>query len=127
MKSVEREFYNKNEILQIVLLNPEPRVVPLDRAVEQHGTLQLLAIDDKKKYYSQDFIKISEHDDIITGYKMTGKDTLSVVIPINQVEKIQLQDKETSSAITAIIIVGAVLGVATIAGLSAISNSLTDG
>ena len=39
---------------------------------------------------------------------MTGKDTLTVVIPIDQIEKIQLQDKGASAALSVLAILGIV-------------------
>ena len=127
IKNVKTEYFDKDQILQIVQYDPKPLVISKESSLNDIGLVQILTKDKKDRYKSDKFIKISEQDDIITGYKMTGKDTMTVVIPINQVEKIQLQDKETSSAMTAILIVGVVLGVITIAGLSAMSNSFMDG
>ena len=124
IKNVEREYINKNEILQIVLLDPEPQLVPLDIAVKHHGTIRLLTKDDKDRRHSHQFIRIRESDERITGYKMTGVDTLSVTIPIDQLEKIQLKNKGKSSGRTAGLIVGLGLGAVFIAWIVAIANEI---
>jgi len=127
IKNVEREYYYKKDIVQLVLLDPEPRVIPFDLAVKHHGTVRLLTKDDKDKYNSHQFTRISENDDIITGYKMTGKDTLSVTIPKEQIEKIQLKDEDKSSDRTAGLVVGVVLGVGIIILGAAIANDFSEG
>ena len=43
---------------------------------------------------------------------MNMKDTTAIIIPIDQIEKIKLQAKKTSSALTAVLIVGLAIGVA---------------
>ena len=123
MKNVKREYLNKKEIVQIVLLDPAPHVVSLDLAVKHHGTFQLLTKDDKNRYNSHKFIRLSENDEIITGYKMKGKDTLTVIIPIDQIEKIQLKDKGKSGGRTAGLTIG-VIGVGLVVLIAIeISNS----
>ena len=68
--------------------------------------MQLLTKDDKGSYNSHKFIRVSESEGLITGYKMTGKDTLTVVIPIDQIEKIRLQNKGASAALSVLAILG---------------------
>ena len=106
IKNAKREYINKNEVRQIVLLGPEPQVISLDLALKNPGTMHLLTKDDKDSYFSNEFIKISKSEDLITGYKMTGKDTLTVVIPIDQIEKIQLQDKGASAVLSVLAFLG---------------------
>ena len=96
------------DVRQIVLQDPEPQVISLDLALKNPGTIQLLTKDDKDNYFSHEFIKISKNEDLITGYKMTGRDTLTVAIPIDQIEKIHLQDKGASAALTVLAFLGIV-------------------
>ena len=106
IKNSEREYFNKKDISQIVLQDPEPQVISLDLALKNPGIMHVLTKDDKGIYNSHEFIKISENDKLITGYKMTGKDTLTVVIPIDQIEKIQIQDKGASATLSVLAILG---------------------
>ena len=127
IKNSKREYLKKEEITQIVKYEPEPHVVSLESTLNQNGVVQILAKDKRGNYKSHEFIKIVSHGDLIRGYTMTGNDTLTTVIPIEQIEKIQLQDKKTSSAMTAVLVFGTVLGITTIAALSAMSDGITDG
>ena len=57
--------------------------------------------------YNHSFLKIVDGGDYIKGYKMTGKDTLTVILPISQSAKIQLENKGgTIAGTTAIVIPG---------------------
>ena len=122
MMNVDREYLDKNDIEQVILLDPEPQVVPLDQAIKHYGTIRILTVDDKNRYNNHQFIRICENDEIITGYKMTGNDTLTVIIPIDQIEKIQLKDKKKSNRKTAGAIIGVGFGVFMIAGIIALEN-----
>lgn len=123
IKNVEREYYYKKDIIQYTILNPEHQTVPLELAVKHHGTILLFTKDDKDRYDTHEFIRISENDERITGYKMTGKDTLTVIIPIDQIEKIQLKDKGKSGGRTAGLTIG-VIGVGLVVLIAIeISNS----
>jgi len=127
IKFTKREYYNKKDITQYVILDPEPRVVPFDQALKHHGAIRLLIRDDKDRYNSHQFIRIGENEEIITGYKMTGYDTLTVIIPIDQIETIQLKDKDKSSDRTAGLVVGVALGVGIIILGAVIASDLSDG
>ena len=56
--NTEREFIDKKEIAQIVLLDPEPEVISFDLALKNPGTMSLLIRDNKGRYRSQNFVKI---------------------------------------------------------------------
>lgn len=106
IKNAEREFLDRKDVIQIVLSNSKPRIISLDSALMNPGTLQVVIKDDKGNFNSIEYIRISDRQDLITAYKMTRKDTLTVVIPINQIEQIQLQDKGTSGLLTALTSIG---------------------
>ena len=78
IKNTKRKYFNIKDINQIVLHDPEPHVVSLEKAVNHHGMIHLMTRDKKGRYSSHDFIKISEYDGIITGYKMIGIDKIIV-------------------------------------------------
>ncbi len=102
IRKVKKKYFDRNEIFQFAILDPEPHTVPLDVALKHQGEIRFLTIDNKDRYVSHQFIKISKRDDIITGYKMTGKDTLSVIIPVDQIEKIRMKDKASSAVLTTV-------------------------
>ena len=97
----EREHIHKNDILDFVIFDPEPKVVPLELALKNQGTVRILIGGESGKYNTYEYLGISENNEIMTGYKMTGKDTLTVIIPIDQIEMIQLKDKMKSNGRTA--------------------------
>lgn len=106
IKNAKREYISKSEITQIVKFDPEPHVIPVESPLTQNGALQILTKDKKGNYKSREFIKIEEQGDLVRGYRMTGNDTLTTVIPIGQIEKIQLQNKGGSAVLTLLIIFG---------------------
>ena len=126
IKNTKRVYFNKNDIGQVILVDPEPRVVPIDQALNHQSVIRLLIKDDKDNYNRHQFIRISESDEIITGYKMTENDTLTVMIPIDQIEMIQLKDKKRSNGRTAGLVVGVGAAVIVVVGTAAMANSFTD-
>ena len=127
IKNVEREYFDKDDIFQYVILDPEPHTVPLNIAVNHDGIIRMLVSNDKKAHISHEFLKISEIGERILGYKMTGKDTVNITIPIDQIEKIELKDKGRSMGRTAGLIVGVVFGVGIIILIAAMANECADG
>ena len=106
IRNAKRVYFNKKDIVQFIIQDPEPRVVPFDQALNHRGVVRLLTKEDKDTYINHQFMRISEKDEIITGYEMTGPDTLTVLIPIDQIEKIQLKDKKRSNIRTTGLVVG---------------------
>lgn len=119
IKNAKRINLEKSNIVQIVLLEPEPRVVPIDQAINHRGTIQFLTKDKRGRSHNYQFIRISERNDMITGYKMTGKDTMTVVIPIDQIAFIELKDKGMSTGQTVCLVIGGILGAALLVYIAA--------
>lgn len=111
IKNTERASVDKSKITQIF-----PDGVTLEFALKHNVPVQI-----KTKKHKYDFIAIEEQDDLIKGLAKvkTGGDTLSVVIPIDQIEKIQLQDKGKSSGRTVGVIIGVGFGVVMLVGIAA--------
>ena len=122
MKNVDRDYINKNDIADYVIFNPEPKVVSLELALKNQGAVRILTRGENDKYNTYEYLRIRANDEIITGYKMTRKDTLTVIIPIDQIDKIQLKDKKRSNVKTAGLLVGVGLGVGIIVGIVAFAN-----
>lgn len=102
----KREHIDKNDIVDFVIFDPEPKVVSLELALKNQGTVRILTRGKSGIYNTYEYLGISESDELITGYKMTGKDTLTFIIPIDQIEKIHIRDKMKSSVRTAGLVVG---------------------
>jgi hypothetical protein len=117
IKNTKRAFVDKNEITQIL-----PDGVSLEFALNYKTAVQI-----KTKNHTYNFIKIEEHEEQIKGLTMVSGDTLSVVIPIDQIEMIQLEDKGKSSGRTVGLLVGVGLGVALIVGLAVIASGFAEG
>ena len=127
IRNAKRVYLDKNDIVQYVIQDPEPRVVTFNQALNQRGVIQLLTKEDKDTYIKHQFIRISEKHDIIIGYEMTGKDTITVNIPIDQIVMIQLKDKKKSNGRTIGLVVGVGFGIALIAGFIVVINALAEG
>jgi len=127
IKNSKREYINKSEIIQIIKYDPNPQVIPVESATIYNGTVQILLKDKKGNYKPREFIKIEEQGDMIKGYSKTGNDTLTIVIPIDQIEKIQLKDVDKSMGRTAGLVVGVVFGVGIIVLIVAFANAMSDG
>ena len=110
IKYTEREYIDKDEIVRIEY-DPDPHVISFESLLNQNGAVQIVTKDKKGNHTSSDFIKIVDEGDYIKGYKMTGNDTLTIVIPIDQIEKIQLEDIKKSKAQTRGLAVGLCLGI----------------
>lgn len=91
----KRTFVEKKDIDKIMLIDPTYSVTNLDSALNHKGTILVRTIKfgDNHPYnansYNHEFFKIRDNGDFITGYEMTGKDTTSVAIPINQIKKVK--------------------------------------
>lgn len=107
IKNTKRVFVDKSKITQII-----PDGVTLEYISKNNVAVQI-----KTKRRNYDFIKIEVQEDQIKGFtRVSMKDTTTVVIPIDQIEKIKLQAKGISSAINAVSVAvltaGAVFGLA---------------
>lgn len=126
IKNVKRKYFDKNDIFQLTILDPQPQSVPIDIALAHHGTVRLLTIDGSNQS-SYEFIKIRENDERIIGYKMTGLDTANISIPLDQIEKIQLKDIKRSRSDTAVLVI-LVAGVSIVIGFFVgMANACADG
>lgn len=120
IKKMRRTFIDKKDIDKIMILQPTHLIVPLDSALNHAGTILVRTIVNKDAHpyvldtYEHSFIKIVDEGEYIKGYKMTGKDTVTVVIPISQIKRIKEVDKTGSiviSSLSAFILTMAGLGI----------------
>jgi hypothetical protein len=123
IKNTSIEMIEKEKITQVVKLNPEPTVISLDSALNYWGTLRIL-MSEKGKTKSQEFIRLTEKNNLIRGIKMTEKDTSTIIIPKNQIASIKLQDKTATTVGNVLIVGGVVTGILFIAASQASYGNL---
>ena len=123
--NAEIEYIYKNDIAAFVIFEPEQKVVPLELALKNQGNVRVLTKDENNIYNSHEYLRIRENDEKIIGYKMT-KNTITVIIPIDQIEMIQLKDKKKSNGRTAGLIVGVGLVVVSFVGAVVAANDFED-
>ena len=102
IQNAERVFIDKDKVNQIVKFDPNPQVIPLDSATKHNGTVSIQIKDDRGKYESHEFIKFEKQGDSYKCYKMTGEDTLTVVIPLEQVEKVKVVNMGATGVVNVI-------------------------
>ena len=112
IENTERIFIEKNNVKQIVKYSPEPVVIPLDSATTYSGTVLILIKEDRNKYESHNFIKFEKQGDLFKCYKMTSEDTSTVVIPLEQVEKIKVVNNDATIGATFLVWISVWAGVA---------------
>ena len=83
-----------------------PALLSLESLTIYNGGVFVKAIDNRGKLQNQKFINIELQGSVIQGIKMIGKDTVTVVIPIEQIKKVKEQNIGLS-------IVGSILIVST--------------
>jgi len=103
--NTNRENIKKENIVQLSIFNPEPQIVTLEQALTHQGFINVL-VQKNKKFDNHQFIKIADLGDMITGYRMSESDTLTLNIPIDQIEKIQLKDVGTSAVLSVLAFLG---------------------
>ena len=116
--NTERVFLDANEVKQIVKYHPNPQVIPLDSAERYSGTISVQTQDARGKYESHEFIKFEKQGDLYRCYKMTGQDTLTVVIPLAQVEKTKVVSNEATIGVSLLVGIAVLVGI----GAWAVSN-----
>ena len=111
LKGTKRKVIDKKEIDKLIIYNPKPIVVSIEEAQNHNGNVLVRTnkFKDNHPYkidsYNHSFLKIVDDGDFIKGYKMTGKDTLTVIIPLSQINRIQLESRGgTIAGTTAIVI-----------------------
>lgn len=132
-RSVKRDFMKKDEIEEIIVNNPY-RSITIDDAVNHQGNIYIRTKDAKKRnqkefeLYNHIFIDIKEDGEYLKTYSMIGPDTASVIIPISQIEMINIEDLSKSHSRTVGMTIGGMVLFITALGLIAmISNPISIG
>lgn len=90
--NTKRFFIKKSNIEKYGINTPDRITVPLDTALNFGGIVYIRIKDSDE----QSFINIEDRGESIRGIKMTSKDTMSVVIPIKQIETIKMRSRGLS-------------------------------
>ncbi|MCK5207228.1 MAG: hypothetical protein KAI99_00260 [Cyclobacteriaceae bacterium] len=73
--------------------------ISLDSAFNHNGVIQIVT-----KNKTHNLLNIEAQDDLIRGVKRTNRDTLTVVIPKDQIKKIKVKNNATSAVVTFVIV-----------------------
>lgn len=126
IKKLHKDYFLTKDVLDFAILEPEPHTVPLETALKHHGTIRILVLGDYNSYTSHEFMKIRQTEETIIGYDISGKDTHLVMIPIDQIEMIQLKDIEKSAGLTTKAIIGASLGIGLIVLIAVVITDMAN-
>jgi len=111
IKNTERLFLIPEKILFIKVLEPNPSFIAVDSVFTYTGNAVIAVKEGRNSISHYDLIKIEKTGDHIQGLTMVNSDTSTIVIPKNQVEKIEVQDKTASTVGNIAIGIGVTLGV----------------
>lgn len=100
IRNTERIIIDKEKVKQIVISDPFPRVMPLDSITRYSGNISFVINDRRDKIESQEFIQFEDMGDSYKCYKMISEDTVTVVIPLEQIEKISVPDHGASKVVS---------------------------
>lgn len=106
IKKTKKTLIDIKKIRRIQITDPERKEVSLDSALNHNGEITI-----ETAYEDYDFIKIKKIDNRLLGTSMTGKDTLKVVIPKNEIAILKVQNKGLSNTGNIFIGVGVILGI----------------
>ena len=115
IKNTTRAFFDREEVLYAIMQKPAYKKVTIEEALGYKGDIQLVTTNEKKEHIVHPFFEISQKEGYIIGYSMINQDTSTVVIPTNQIEKIQLMDEAKSKRKTRNLAIGLSLGLAALA------------
>jgi hypothetical protein len=113
VKNTKRVFVKKSKIERYVINMPDPVTAPLDFAIKHKGNVYIKTGEGEglaDKDYRYKFIDIEDRGDFIRGIKMTGKDTATVIIPIEQIEEIKLMNKDLSRGVPILLSIFIIIG-----------------
>jgi len=113
----KRIFVDKEEVKQIVIFDPDPRVISIESINLYRGKASFLIENQRGRYRSEEFIQFENLDHVLKCYQMTSEDTLTVVIPIEDVEKIKVVNMDATVGVSL------VAWLAVLTGLSALAAS----
>jgi len=111
--NTERIFLVPEKILFIKVLEPNPSFIAVDSVFTYTGNAVISVKEGRNSTRDYDFVKIENRGNLIQGLTMVNGDTSTIVIPRNQIEKIEVQDKAGSTAGNVAISIGVVLGLVT--------------
>ncbi len=121
IKNTDRIFLVPEKILFIKVLTPNPSFVAVDSIFSYTGNA-LISVKEGGSIREYDLIRIENTGDLIQGLTMVNSDTSTIIIPKNQVEKIEAQDNAASTAGNVVIVIGITLGILATWGISELSK-----
>lgn len=129
IKNTRRKYIDKSTITNIKKYDPVFTVISIDTVLNLQGNIEVVT---KKKgydnYATYSFIKIKDDGQYITGYAMTGKDTVTVIIPMEKISRIEVENRTgTIIGTTAIVIPGLWLLAISVSFIALLIEMITHG
>ena len=93
IKKTKRKYIDKNSIANIRKYDPTLTLISLDSNLNLQGNIEVVTKKGYQNYATYNFIKIQDDDRFIRGYMMTGKDTLTVIIPTEKIASIEVENR----------------------------------
>jgi hypothetical protein len=111
--NTKKGFLDISTVVKIRTLDPKVSEIPLDSAINLKGNIEVTTrkthedFESYESFKSRNYIKIVNDGQYIIGYKMMGKDTATLIIPVKRIKSIRVENKTgTIIGTTAIVIPG---------------------
>lgn len=107
IKNTIRIFIKKSNRERFVVDTPEPVMVSLDYALKHKGNVHVYKLVQNGRSgmdYKGSFINIEDQGEFIRGVKKIKKDTATLMIPVDQIEEINLLNRDISVAMPLVLI-----------------------
>ena len=103
--NTKKDMYDIDKVQSIINVN-DSEVLKVKEVTKSYGNYLITTIDDDRNYFL-----IEKNDNQIFGIRKTGKDTLTVNIPRDQISDVKIINKAKSTTGNIAIAVAATLGV----------------
>lgn len=95
-----RIVLNKDQVIEVVINNPETNKANIDDALIHDGTISMIAFDAGQRVHHYKFYELVEVRGQIVGYTYTGDHSANVAIPMENVKNIDVKKiKQTNDSI----------------------------
>ena len=107
IRNMEQMVMRKSEVKDFLVGNPL-QVVDLETALAEDGAVCVKMKKSKNEEVLVDytFVRIRENGDLINAYRMINRDTVRTVIPISDIDRLQVQNMKKSTTGNILLFIG---------------------
>lgn len=91
--NTSRIVLEKEQIIEVAINKPKPIKVDLHDAINHNGNISMIAYDTGQRVHNYEFYKLEEVNGVIVGYTYTGGYAANIIIPWDNVKKIDVEKK----------------------------------